>query len=78
MIKEYLTPTFTDSESVSAFVKFLSTFYEVMLKFSSTLHITSIKFYHEIREIHIHLTELADQNLSLLSTMVVSMKRQYD
>lgn len=39
-------------ECASAFVKFLSTFYEVTLKFSGTLHVTSNNFYHEICEIH--------------------------
>lgn len=59
-------------------MKFLSTFYEVTLKFSGTLNVTSNNFYHEICEIHSQLTELADANDPLLSIMAVSMKEKYD
>lgn len=71
-------PTSTDWESASIFVKFLSTFYDVTLKFSGTLHVTSNNFYHEICEIHSQLTELADANDPLLFLMAVSMKEKYD
>lgn len=71
-------PSSNDWESATVFVKFLSTFYEVTLKFSGTLHQTSNNFYHEICEIHTMLAELVDQDHPLLSTMAVSMKRKYD
>lgn len=51
------------------FVKILSTFYEVTLKFKGTLHVTSNNLYHEICEIHTQLAELVDQDHPLLSTM---------
>ncbi|XP_074326787.1 zinc finger BED domain-containing protein RICESLEEPER 2-like [Apium graveolens] len=71
-------PTSNDWECASIFVKFLATFYEVTLKFSGTLQVTSNNFYHEICEIHSQLVELADVNDPLLSKMVVSMKEKYD
>ncbi|XP_062085714.1 zinc finger BED domain-containing protein RICESLEEPER 1-like [Humulus lupulus] len=71
-------PTSSDWESATIFVKFLSTFYEVTLKFSGTLHVTSNNFYHEICEIHTQLSDLASSSDPLLSTMAASMKRKYD
>ncbi|XP_074322707.1 zinc finger BED domain-containing protein RICESLEEPER 1-like [Apium graveolens] len=71
-------PTSNDWECASIFVKFLATFYEVTLKFSGTLQVTSNNFYHEICEIHSQLVELADANDPLLSKMAVSMKKKYD
>ncbi|XP_062093497.1 zinc finger BED domain-containing protein RICESLEEPER 2-like [Humulus lupulus] len=71
-------PTSSDWEIVTIFVKFLSTFYEVTLKFSGTLHVTSNNFYHEICEIHTQLSDLACSSDPLLSTMAASMKRKYD
>lgn len=67
-------PTCSEWECASVFVKFLSTFYEVTLKFSGILHITSNNFYHEICEIHSQLSDLAASHGPLSSTMAVSMK----
>ncbi|KAK1400773.1 hypothetical protein POM88_000378 [Heracleum sosnowskyi] len=52
-------PTATDWHAASIFVKFLAIFYEVILKFSSTLHVTSNNFYHEICEVQSILSDLA-------------------
>lgn len=71
-------PTSADWECASVFVKFLATFYEVTLKFSGTLHVTSNNFYHEICEIQAQVKDLADENDPLLSTMAVSMRDKYD
>ncbi|KAK1372670.1 hypothetical protein POM88_028863 [Heracleum sosnowskyi] len=71
-------PTATDWHAASIFVKFLATFYEVILKFSSTLHVTSNNFYHEICEFHTLLTDLAASRGPLLSSMAGSMKEKYD
>ena len=71
-------PTSADWDSASVFVKFLATFYEVTLKFSGTLHVTSNNFYHEICEIHSQLNDLVDANDPLLSIMAVSMKEKYN
>ena len=71
-------PSSSDWESAMIFVKFLSTFYEVTLKFSGTLHVTSNNFYHEICEIHTQLSDLAASSDPLLSTMAASMKKKYD
>ena len=71
-------PTSSDWECATIFVKFLATFYEVTLKFSGTLHVTSNNFYHEICEIHTQLSDLASSSDPLLSTMAASMKKKYD
>ncbi|KAK1404623.1 hypothetical protein POM88_004228 [Heracleum sosnowskyi] len=44
-------PMYSDWQAAAVFVKFLATFYEVTLKFSSTLNVTSNNFYHEICEV---------------------------
>ena len=64
-------PNSSDWKSASIFIKFLSTFYEVTLKFSGTLHVTSNNFYHEICEIHTQLSDLASSSDPLLSTMAL-------
>ncbi|XP_074374004.1 zinc finger BED domain-containing protein RICESLEEPER 1-like [Apium graveolens] len=71
-------PTSIDWRSASVFVQFQSTFYEVTLKFSGTLHVTSNNFYHEVCEIHNVLTKLADADDPLLSAMAASMKEKYN
>ncbi|KAK1394229.1 zinc finger BED domain-containing protein RICESLEEPER 2-like [Heracleum sosnowskyi] len=71
-------PIANDWHAASIFVKFLATFYEVTLKFSSTLHVTSNNFYHEICEVHTLLTDLAASRDPLLSSMAGSMKEKYD
>ncbi|XP_074328028.1 zinc finger BED domain-containing protein RICESLEEPER 2-like [Apium graveolens] len=71
-------PTSTDWQAASVFVKFLSTFYEITLKFSGTLHVTSNNFYHEICEVQAILSDLAASNDDFLSSMATSMKGKYD
>ena len=41
-------PDFKDWENVKVFVKFLKLFYEVTLRFSSSLYVTSNVFFHEL------------------------------
>lgn len=71
-------PMHSDWQAVAVFVKFLATFYEVTLKFSSTLNVTSNNFYHEICEVHAVLSDLADSTDPVLSSMAASMKGKYD
>ncbi|XP_074372575.1 zinc finger BED domain-containing protein RICESLEEPER 2-like [Apium graveolens] len=71
-------PTCVDWECATVFVKFLSIFYEVTLKFSSTLQVTSNNFYHEICEIHTQLSDSEVISDPLLSGMAVSMKEKYN
>ena len=71
-------PSSSDWECASTFVKFLSTFYEVTLKFSGTLHITSNNFFHEICDIDSQLNYLARNGGSLLHKMAIKMKIKYD
>lgn len=71
-------PTSVDWECAAVFVKFLSIFYEVTLKFSGTLHVTSNNFFHEICEIHTQLSDLVDKGDPLLSGIAMGMKEKYD
>lgn len=71
-------PTSTDWECGVFFNKFLSTFYEITLKISGTLHVTSKNFYNEICEIHTQLNDLDASSDPLLSSMAVSMKEKYE
>ncbi|XP_060967282.1 zinc finger BED domain-containing protein RICESLEEPER 1-like [Cannabis sativa] len=71
-------PSSSDWECATVFVKFLKTFYEVTLKFSGSLHVTSNNFYHEICEIHTQLGDLCGSSDPLLSTMAANMRRKYD
>ncbi|XP_074347227.1 zinc finger BED domain-containing protein RICESLEEPER 2-like [Apium graveolens] len=71
-------PIPTDWKATSVFVKFLATFYEVTLKFSSTLHVTANNFYHEICEVHTILNHLTSTRDPLLSSMVKNMKEKYN
>ena len=71
-------PSSSDWECASIFVKFLSTFYEVTLKFSGTLHITSNNFFHEICDIDSQLNCLSRNGDSLLHKMATKMKSKYD
>jgi len=71
-------PSSSDWECASIFVKFLSTFYEVTLKFSGTLHTTSNNFFHELCEIDSQLNYLARNSDSLLHKMATKMKSKYD
>lgn len=71
-------PTCVDWECTSVFFKFLSIFYEVTLKCSSTLQVSSNDFYHEICESHTRLSGLSVIDDPLLSSIVLSMKEQND
>ena len=59
-------------------MKFLKTFYDITLKFSATLNVTSNSYFHEMCEMQNQLSELSKQDDSMLSSMAVSMKKKYD
>lgn len=71
-------PIPTDQQAASIFVKFLATFYEVTLKFSSTLNVNANIFFHEICEVHTILNDSASSRDPLLSSMTGKMKEKYD
>ncbi|XP_024026800.1 zinc finger BED domain-containing protein RICESLEEPER 2-like [Morus notabilis] len=71
-------PLDDDWENVKVFVKFMKTFYDITLKFSATLNVTSNSYFHELCEMQKQLSELRKQDDSMLSSMAVSMKKKYD
>ncbi|KAK1385485.1 hypothetical protein POM88_023220 [Heracleum sosnowskyi] len=60
------------------FVKFLKIFYQVTLKFSGSLYVTSNIFFHEIVEIHANLSNLMSSGDMLLSRMAERMKLKFE
>ncbi|XP_025661395.1 zinc finger BED domain-containing protein RICESLEEPER 2-like [Arachis hypogaea] len=71
-------PTALDWQHARLFIDFLRIFYEITLCFSSSLHVTSNKCFHEIASIHSQLTSWSHNNSELLGTMACSMKAKYD
>lgn len=71
-------PLVNDWTNAKVFVKFLKTFYDITLKFSATLNVTSNTYFHELCEMQNQLTSLSKEDDSLLSAMAVSMRRKYD
>ena len=64
-------------QNVRVLIKFLRMFYQVTLKFSRSLYVTSNIFFHEIVEIHARLTQLSKSNDTLLSSMANRMKIKF-
>ncbi|KAL5775360.1 hypothetical protein ACOSP7_012917 [Xanthoceras sorbifolium] len=60
------------------FVKFLHVFYDITLKFSSSLSVTSNLFFHKLCSIETELTSFAKSNDSVLSEMSSSIKSKFD
>lgn len=58
MRKRVGPPYGDDWDNARIFVQLLHTFYEVTLKFSAILRVTSSTYYHEICEIKSQLTKL--------------------
>ena len=67
-------PMKDDWENVKVFVKFLKTFYEITLKVSASLHVTSNTFFHHLCSILQQLNELSGSEDPLLSIMARNMK----
>ncbi|KAL5577836.1 hypothetical protein UlMin_019535 [Ulmus minor] len=71
-------PQNLDWDQAEIFVKFLKTFYELTLKFSGSLYVTSNLFFHEILDIQGDLRQLANEPGTLLGKMAASMQAKYD
>ena len=70
--RKVLGPSMMDDwNNTKVFVQFLRTFYEVTLKFSSSQHVTSNTFFHEICTIHMRLKELYEKEDCFLSAMAM-------
>ena len=77
--KIILGPTdFEDWDNVKVFVKFLKLFYEVTLRFSSSLYVTSNVFFHELCVMKTELTNLCESEDPLLSMMARAMHEKFD
>ena len=63
---------------MKVFVKFLKTFYEITLKVSALLHVTSNTFFHHLCSVLQQLNELSGSEDPLLSTMARNMKKKFD
>ncbi|CAA2956151.1 zinc finger BED domain-containing RICESLEEPER 2-like [Olea europaea subsp. europaea] len=72
------SPTPFDWDQAQIFVKFLKTFYDMTLKVSDSLYVTSNTFFQELCEIHGELNELAKDPNSLMGKMAISMRRKHD
>ncbi|XP_016196192.1 zinc finger BED domain-containing protein RICESLEEPER 1-like [Arachis ipaensis] len=70
--------TALDWQHARLFIDFLRIFYEITLCFSSSLHVTLNKCFHEIASINSQLTSWSHNNSELLGTMACSMKAKYD
>ena len=59
--KKVMGPLLSDDwDNAKVFVQFLKTFYDITLKFSASLHVTSNVYYHDVCNIHMQLIELSE------------------
>ncbi|KAH0683125.1 hypothetical protein KY289_020877 [Solanum tuberosum] len=71
-------PSSEDWRDVNVFLKFLEIFYQTTLKFSSTLHVTSNAFFHELFNLQSIIVDYSKCDDSLLTGMAKKMKDQTD
>jgi hypothetical protein len=71
-------PTFEDWESVRVFLKFLKLFYDVTMRLSGSLYVTSNIYFQEICGIQAHLQAFSASGDYVLSVMAEKMKMKYN
>ncbi|XP_022845309.1 zinc finger BED domain-containing protein RICESLEEPER 2-like [Olea europaea var. sylvestris] len=71
-------PTSYDWEKARKFAKFLRTFYDVTLKFSASLNVTSNIYFQEVCKIEQILKKIGDEQDYLLSSIANNMKIKFD
>jgi hypothetical protein len=71
-------PTFKDWENVRVFLKFLKLFYDVTIRLSGSLYVTSNMYFQEICGIQSHLQTFSESGDSVLSAMAEKMKMKYN
>ena len=77
--KKVIGPPLSDDwDNAKVFVRFLKFFYDITLKFSASLHVTSNVYYHDVCSIHMQLIELSKNKDTLLSNMAIRMKRKFE
>ncbi|XP_062099949.1 zinc finger BED domain-containing protein RICESLEEPER 2-like [Humulus lupulus] len=71
-------PDNIDWTNAEVFVKFLKAFYELTLKFSGSLYVTSNLFFQEILEVQVELNDMKSSTDELMSKMAGSMQLKFD
>ena len=71
-------PLFIDWENARVFVKFIEIFYDVTLKFSASLTVTSNACFHELNAIFTELTNWSKSGDRLLGNMATNMLTKFD
>src|SRR5262249_46920155 len=71
-------PDSLDWTNARYFVKFLKLFYQVTLRFSGSLYVTSNSFFYDVVGIHSKLNQLCENENFLLGSIAVSMKLKFD
>ena len=71
-------PDAHDWTSVSYFVEFLRTFYEITMRLSGSKYTTANSFFSELSELHFQLENSSTDSAGLLSDMATRMKIKYD
>ncbi|XP_062098222.1 zinc finger BED domain-containing protein RICESLEEPER 1-like [Humulus lupulus] len=71
-------PENTDWTNAEVFVKFLKAFYELTLKLSGSLYVTSNLFFQEILEVQVELNDIKSSTDELMSKMAGSMQLKFD
>ena len=67
-----------DWENANVFVLFLKSFYDITLKFSGSMYITSNLYFHELCSIHSDLTSLIESGDDIvLFKMATSIKKKW-
>jgi hypothetical protein len=68
-------PTFEDWENVRVFLKFLKLFYDVTMRLSGSLYVTSNMYFQDICGIQAHLQAFSESEDHVLSAMTKKIKK---
>ncbi|KAF4348757.1 hypothetical protein F8388_021958 [Cannabis sativa] len=71
-------PEASDWSNVEVFVNFLKSFYELTLKFSGSLYVTSNLFFQEILQVQVELNDMKASKDELISKMAASMQLKFN
>ena len=71
-------PMSTDWDQAMVFIRFLKTFYELTLKFSGSLYVTSNLFFQEVLGVQVLLNDLKTDPDTLLANMASNMQQKYN
>lgn len=67
-----------DWQNSRTFVQFLQLFYEMTLRFSGSLHVTSTDCYHDIATMQSSLASWSTNQFELMGSMACSMRAKYE